>query len=65
MGHYDDIRDKIEERELEERAAKAGRSVEDQRFYENVYLPAKRIAVTEYQKLAAIRVYETHKGTFE
>lgn len=65
MGHYDDIMEERDSQELKRRAEQAGRSVKDQLFYENQFLPAAKIAREEIERQKAIKLYEQHKDRFE
>lgn len=65
MGHYDDIIEAREEKELANRARRACRSVEDQWFYENKFLPAKKIATDDKYRRDSIILYEKYKEYFE
>lgn len=49
MGHYDDVIDRIQQKELEERALRNNRTIEEQWFYEDKYLPAKKL-VDEHER---------------
>ena len=55
MGHYDDIIDERDQRDLERRAKENKRSVKDQLWYENDYLPSLKFLRKheEYEKRLA------------
>jgi len=63
--HYSDIREKHEEETLSRRASYAGRSIERQWFYEDVFLAAKKVHLEEKHRREMLKVYEDNKDEFE